>query len=93
MLWCIQASSCQLSLRKERVCRLFRAVPILLSILVGLLISLVVWGLVRPPRQQTGDTWIETRDDLLIGLLVLAAFVSGAFLTYVLLELSVSEDE
>ena len=62
-----------------------RAVPILLSILVGLLISLVVWGLVRSPRQQTGDTWIETRDDLLMGLLVLAAFVSGAFLTYVVL--------
>ena len=62
-----------------------RAIPILLSILVGLLISLVVWGLVRPPRQQTGDTWIETRDDLLMGLLMLAAFVSGAFLTYVVL--------
>jgi uncharacterized membrane protein len=61
------------------------AAPILLGLLVALLVSLVVWGLVRLRSQQTNDLLMRTRDDLLLGLLVLAAFISGAFLTYVLL--------
>ena len=61
------------------------AAPILLGLLVALLVSLVVWGLERLRSQQTDDLLMRTRDDLLLGLLVLAAFISGAFLTYVLL--------
>ncbi len=61
------------------------AIPVLLGLVVLLLISVVVWGL---SRDRQGDIWLmKTHDDLLLGLLVLAAFISGAFLTYVFLRL------
>lgn len=60
------------------------AVPLLLSIFVGLLLGLVAWAFLRlrKPRQ---DTWFEMRDDILLALLVLAALAVGSFLTYALL--------
>lgn len=64
------------------------AVPLLLSALVGLLLGLVAWGFLRTRGHQVGDALIGARDDVLLGLLVLAAFALGAFLTYVLLNIS-----
>jgi hypothetical protein len=61
------------------------AIPILLSVLVGAVLSLVVWGLRRSQSQIAGDPVMGTRDDVLLGLLVLAAFALGIFLTYVLI--------
>jgi hypothetical protein len=61
------------------------AVPLLLSGLVGLLLALLAWGLLRIQRQADGSITTETRDDLLLGLLALAAFSLGAFVTYMLL--------
>ena len=61
------------------------AIPILLSVLVGAVLSLVVWGLRRSRSHVVGDSVMETRDDVLVGLLVLAAFALGVFLTYVLI--------
>jgi ABC-type amino acid transport system permease subunit len=61
-----------------------RAVPLLLSILVGLVVSLIAWGLVRYLRTGPNDRPMETRDDLLVGLLILAAFIMGACVTYFL---------
>ena len=61
------------------------AIPLLLSILVGLLLGLLVWGFWRTWRREVGGALLETRDDLLLGLLMLAAFALGIFLTYVLL--------
>ncbi|MFN2292257.1 MAG: hypothetical protein ACK2UC_13775 [Anaerolineae bacterium] len=60
------------------------AVPLLLSIFVGLLLGLVAWAFlrIRNPRQ---DTWFEMRDDVLLALLLLAALAVGSFLTYALL--------
>jgi len=60
-------------------------VPILLSILVVLSISLVAWGIIRLPGQQQDDALMGAHGDLLLGLLILAAFISGVFLTYLLL--------
>lgn len=59
--------------------------PLLLGILVALLISLLVWGIFRYRKQTAGNIQIGSRDDMLLGLLVLAAFTSGVFIAIVLL--------
>lgn len=60
-------------------------VPVLLSTLMGLLLSLVTWGFLRVRNQEAGDTPMRSRDDVLLGLLMLAAFALGVFVTYLLL--------
>ena len=60
------------------------SIPLLLSVLVGLVLGLVTWGTLQLHR-RTGDGQPETRDGILLGLVALAAFALGAFLTYVLL--------
>jgi hypothetical protein len=64
------------------------AIPILLSVLVGAVLVLSVWGLQRSRSHVTGDSVMGTRGDVLLGLLVLAAFALGIFLTYVLIGFS-----
>ena len=61
------------------------AIPILLGVLVGAVLSLVVWGLQCSRSHVQGDSVMGTRGDVLLGLLVLAAFALGVFLTYVLI--------
>jgi hypothetical protein len=58
----------------------------MLIVLLGLVVALLAWGL-RQVRRCRGNTVdLSARDDvLLLGLLVLAAFAMGAFLTYTLL--------
>jgi hypothetical protein len=60
-------------------------IPLLLSVLVGLLLSLIVWGLLRARHHEAGGSLMGTWDNLLLGLLVLAGFALSAFLTYLLL--------
>jgi hypothetical protein len=60
-------------------------IPILLGILVGLLLGLVAWGFWRARGHEIGDSLMGSRDDVLLGLLILAAFALGIFLTYALL--------
>jgi hypothetical protein len=64
------------------------AIPILLSVLVGAVLVLSVWGLQRSRSHVAGDSVMGTRGDVLLGLLVLAAFALGIFLTYVLIGFS-----
>ena len=61
------------------------AIPILLGILVGTVLTFVVWGLQSARSHILGDSVMGTRGDVLLGLLVLAAFAFGVFLTYVLI--------
>jgi len=61
------------------------AIPLLLSVLVGLVLGLVALGLLRYRSQASDDSLMGTRNDLLLGLLVLAAFALGAFVTYILI--------
>ena len=61
------------------------AIPILLCVLVGAVLSLVAWGLQRSRTHVVGDAVMGARGDVLLGLLVLAAFALGVFLTYVLI--------
>jgi hypothetical protein len=60
-------------------------IPALLSVLVGLIVSLTVWGFVRGRNREIGVVWMGTPDGMLLAMLVLAAFAMGVFLTYVLL--------
>ena len=64
------------------------AIPLLLSILVGLALGLVAWGFLRARVHRFESALMGAQDDVLLGLLVLAAFSLGAFLTYALLSLN-----
>jgi hypothetical protein len=58
---------------------------VLFSIIAGLLFGVIAWGVWRIKGQDIGSDWTRPRDDVLLGLLVLAAFAIGVFLTYALL--------
>jgi uncharacterized membrane protein (DUF441 family) len=58
------------------------AAPMLLAVMIGLIVALLLWGLVRVHGRQGGDAALETHDELIIGFVVLAAFVLGVFLAY-----------
>ncbi len=57
---------------------------LLLGLLIGLALGLTVPGLWRCRHQAANDSLASTRDDVLLGLLVLAAFALGVFMAYVL---------
>jgi hypothetical protein len=63
--------------------------PLMLSLLVGVTLGLAAWGLVRGHDREAGIVGFQKSDRLLIGLLALAAFAIGAFVTYVLLIVAV----
>ena len=65
-----------------------QAIPVLLAILVGLLFGLLAWGFLRMRNPKTGETLIEASDGVLAGLLVLATFALGVFLTYMVIVIS-----
>jgi hypothetical protein len=59
--------------------------PLLLVVIIIILVSLlVIWQLKQPRHAKGGVPWIETRSDLQVWLLVLAAFVTGILIAYVL---------
>lgn len=61
------------------------AIPLLLSLLVGLALGLVAWGFVRGRHHARSDTLMRAPDGMVLGLLALAAFSMGVFLTYLVL--------
>jgi hypothetical protein len=65
----------------------FGTAPLVISILVGFLLGLLTVGLVRLRHSPTEGSLPGSGDALLLGLLALAAFAMGAFLTYFLLGL------
>lgn len=63
-----------------------QVVPIILiGTLIGLLAGLLVWDFWRARRPDLNKTLLVSADEMLLGLLVLAAFAMGAFLAYALL--------
>jgi hypothetical protein len=67
--------------------KLSTTIPLLLSVLLGLMLGLVAWGVVRLRRRGVENRAWDTESGLLLGLLLLGIFALGVFLTYVLLEL------
>jgi len=59
-------------------------IPILLGVLIGLMLALVTWGL-RSQNQRTGSLLMGARGDMLVWLLILAAFTLGIFVTSILM--------
>jgi hypothetical protein len=57
-------------------------VPLLVFIIVGLLLGVLALGFLRVWRFTDRETFGETHDDVLVAFLALAAFVLGAFLTF-----------
>ncbi len=60
---------------------------LLLSLLVGFLAGFATWGFWRVGLQPIRASLIAVRNDVLLGLSVLAALALGGFLTYALLGL------
>ena len=60
------------------------AIPLLFGLLVGTALGLVVWGWRRATSQAIGDAAMGSRGDVLVGLLILAAFAFGVFLTFLI---------
>ncbi len=63
-------------------------IPLLLAILIGLLFSVVTWGtvrLVRLRRRTADDVPITQDDNVLVGLLIVAAFLLGMFFVFAFL--------
>lgn len=59
-------------------------IPLVISIMVGFVLGLVTIGLLRLRHSPAEGSLPGTGDGLLLGLLALAAFAMGVFLTYVL---------
>jgi len=64
--------------------KFFGTIPLVVSVLVGFLLGLVTVGLLRLRHSPTEGNLPGTSDALLLGLLALAAFAMGVFLTYIL---------
>lgn len=62
----------------------FGKIPLVISLLVGFLLGLMTLGLLRLRHSPTEGSLPGSGDGLLLGLLTLAAFAMGVFLTYVL---------
>ena len=60
------------------------AIQLLISLLVGLLLGLVTAGVLRLRSHPAEGSWPVANDGLLLGLLALAAFAMGAFVTYLM---------
>ncbi len=63
----------------------FRTVPLFLSILVGLVLGVLIWGYLHLRGRRDAAAMLATTDQVLAGLALLAVFALGAFLTYALL--------
>ena len=59
--------------------------PLLLSLLVGLLLGLIAWGIQRARSPEGDGGLMGTQDDLLWGLLLLAGLAIVVFITFLLL--------
>jgi len=60
-------------------------IPLLLGLLIGLLLSVMaggIWSMYTRPRRMS---WLTPHERVMGGLLVLAVFTWGVFITYVLL--------
>jgi len=64
---------------------LMNAIPLLLLILIGLMLGLVAWGVLRLRRRTVDDALPETDNSILVGLLVLGVLGLVVFLAYLML--------
>ena len=63
---------------------LLSATPLVISTVAGFLLGLLAVGLLQLRQSPTQSSSLGSSDALLLGLLTLAAFALGVFLTYCL---------
>ena len=63
------------------------AIPLLVGIVVGMLLSVIAWSVLKARRQTTSDTIVDLQQQVLLGLLFVAVFGAGIFITYLVLRL------
>ena len=63
---------------------LIHSAPLALSILIGLLLGLMAWGLLQVRRAGGNTCPAEMGEEVLLWLLALAGFAMGIFLMYIL---------
>ncbi len=61
------------------------AVPLLISILIVALLGLASWSIWKYQSDLADDALMDSYDQVLMGLLILAAFALGVFSTFFLL--------
>ena len=61
------------------------AIPLLVGIVMGLLLSMIAWSAMRARRQTTNDIIEEHQQQVLLGFLLVAMFGAGVFVTFFLL--------
>jgi sensor domain CHASE-containing protein len=61
------------------------AIPLLVGIVVGLLVSVVAWSALKARRQTESGTLADLQQQILLGLLLVAVFGAGVFITYLVL--------
>ncbi len=62
-------------------------VPLLIGMLVGALLSVVVWSLWRTRNNTFADATLDSQHQVLFWLLLLAMFTAGVFVTFALLRI------
>jgi hypothetical protein len=78
-------SSVQNRQAKDQVMFVEQAIPLLVGILVGVLLSVVAWSVMKTRQQTTGDKTVDLQERVLFWLLLVAVFGAGVFITYLLL--------
>jgi hypothetical protein len=61
------------------------AIPLLVGIVVGLLLGVIAWSMVKARQQTTNEPITDRQQQVLLGLLLVAMFGAGVFITYFLL--------
>jgi hypothetical protein len=62
-------------------------IPLILIMLIALMLGLIAYGFWRARGQEASGIPMASRDDVLVGFMVLAALALVIFLTYALLGL------
>jgi hypothetical protein len=60
-------------------------IPLFLSVYVGPILGLIAWGYLHARQSELSDIMFGAYDGVLLGLLLLPAFTTGAFAAHVLL--------
>jgi hypothetical protein len=74
-------------LSEDTAVQFVRVIPLFLIMLVALVLGLVAWGFWRARGQEINGVPMASRDDVLLGFLVLGAVALAIFLVYALLGL------
>ncbi len=64
-----------------------QAIPLLVGVLVGILLSVIVWSVVKARRHPPNETPLDFQAQVLLWLLLIAVFSTGVLVTYLLFRL------